>query len=749
MKNNHTQLTRLAAISLCLVMCLSALPMLAPSAAASGSGTYVWTVAGDGHYGAATNPNGEANQALVARITGDGTQRHFDNGDLVQTLTSIDQYEAIKSIYDTGLDSVPYHVSIGNHDYPEWLMDTFEMDRRQYTIVDGDYAWIVLDSSRMYSYMNPYSHKYLEEQLDLLRDKLVFVIAHVPQRVLQPTVSPSSVDNPYFINAIQSHAYHIGAVIFSHTHVADYQYIDGVPWVTTGSYGKATYGSPPSYVLFEVTSSGREHVITIRERGLDPEDNDHMFGPQTHTVTVPPVTITPPVDVSRVTYVWDGEGADNKASTAANWYCVDGGVINNDVLPTSGSAILFNEESPKNCTWDLAISPYSFTLEYGYTGRVIQASGLHLEIGYGGYWQWGGEFLQIGPVSVAGTTLIDNGLLIGSKNYVWDANGDVYIASGCLQKNLLSLRMSGADALLWTSPYTMRLNSLEVAGSAEIRIYSSDSSFTGFWMTSHLVVGGTLTIADGSNPCVRRYDDGTYVNTGSIRGPGELRFALYNSDGTLPALGDVSCPIVVMLTIDATRSCTMSADNDIATDTLLIVRSYSPTYSITFDPDDHNVSVSSVTVEPRSVLVGGESRITTTSWDTTAGGWEPEGSTVILRDGGTVKLATGQSFNRLEIASEDGRTASWSMTATGTVAPIVTGLRSGSYLWYLDGVEQGEIEADEHGTIALSYQSTGLHTIEVTTPMTIAMDGVYQAVGIVAVLAVLGGLFTMVGRIKL
>jgi hypothetical protein len=45
--------------------------------------------------------------------------------------------------------------------------------------------------------------------------------------------------------------------------------------------------------------------------------------------------------------------------------------------------------------------------------------------------------------------------------------------------------------------------------------------------------------------------------------------------------------------------------------------------------------------------------------------------------------------------------------------------------------------------------STGLHTLEVKpTQMTIAMDGVYQAVGIVAVLAVLGGLLTMVGRLK-
>ena len=35
MKNNHTRLTRLAAISLCLVMCLSALAVLAPSASAA------------------------------------------------------------------------------------------------------------------------------------------------------------------------------------------------------------------------------------------------------------------------------------------------------------------------------------------------------------------------------------------------------------------------------------------------------------------------------------------------------------------------------------------------------------------------------------------------------------------------------------------------------------------------------------------------------------------------------------------
>jgi len=92
-------------------------------------------------------------------------------------------------------------------------------------------------------------------------------------------------------------------------------------------------------------------------------------------------------------------------------------------------------------------------------------------------------------------------------------------------------------------------------------------------------------------------------------------------------------------------------------------------------------------------------------------------------------------------------TAGWH--AGGEQVLTIGGLRSGSYLWYLDGVKQGEVKADKDGTIALSYKSTGLHTLEVKpTSMTAAMDGLAAAVGIIAVLAVLGGLFTMIGRLK-
>lgn len=150
-----------------------------------------------------------------------------------------------------------------------------------------------------------------------------------------------------------------------------------------------------------------------------------------------------------------------------------------------------------------------------------------------------------------------------------------------------------------------------------------------------------------------------------------------------------------------------------------------------------------------TALVGGNSIITTKSWDSFNGTWTPEQSTVVLSDGGSVVLAPYQSFNRLEVASEDGRTASWTMTAAGAQAPIVTGLDAGKdYIWSIDGVEQGEVKADEHGTIALSYVSTFRHELSVgPAPMTVAMDGMAAAIGIIVALAVLGGVLGMVGTL--
>lgn len=111
-------------------------------------------------------------------------------------------------------------------------------------------------------------------------------------------------------------------------------------------------------------------------------------------------------------------------------------------------------------------------------------------------------------------------------------------------------------------------------------------------------------------------------------------------------------------------------------------------------------------------------------------------------------MAPGQKFNDIQIASDDGRTATWYMNATGTINPVITGLNSGNYLWYLDGVEQGELTADANGTIALSYESTGLHELSVVgqwedppvdDPVDDPVDGIPSLVGYGWVIAGLAG----------
>lgn len=69
---------------------------------------------------------------------------------------------------------------------------------------------------------------------------------------------------------------------------------------------------------------------------------------------------------------WNGGGADNLASTSANW--------TGSVVPPTGDSILFNNTSSKDCTWDISDVNKTFTviaIDGGYTGAVtIDATGI-------------------------------------------------------------------------------------------------------------------------------------------------------------------------------------------------------------------------------------------------------------------------------------------------------------------------------------------------------------------------------------
>lgn len=684
----NTHIKKILAISLVLVMCLSALPMLAPSASAAGEGTtYTWTAASDGHYGYWSNPTGERHDELITRILADGTQRHFDLGDLSQD-GDPSHYPDIKSKYDSM--GVPYHVVIGNHDDSAAVKATFGIPADGfYTIIDENYAWIVMPANIMYSQMTISQLTYLEAQLELLEDRLVFILAHVPQKKLQPGLGVSDVDSLQFIRIVEEHASHIGAVVFGHIHTPTVKEVNGVHYVNAGTFGSAhvntlgVYG----YMLFSVSSNGGEHTISVSYR--DVSTGDAVPGlSDTWTITTQP---------RRPTYVWDGEGSDNLASTAANWYRVVEGVVTNDVAPTSEGHVIFDATSVKSCTWDLDAAdctPYSITIATGYSGTVTQGD---VDIGIGDGW-----FIQQDGVFVANSAkrIICAGDVIQTD---MEVDGD-------FRRNLANLIMTGDGATL-SLKYDYPLRKLTVTGDIVVMRGRA----------RELVNTGTITIADWADHGASGdleivinslYTPASYYvdNQGTIDGPGMLLVRAYDVDPTIE-LGTAS-HVKLSNTFDATGSRTFVLATPIDCQRL-IIESEHATHSTTLDLDAQTMTVNTLIIGARGAMLGGEGVIRTVAWDSSAGSWTPEDSTVVLSDGGTVKLAPGQSFNRLEIASDDGRAASWTMTATGAQAPIVTGLESGSYLWCLDGVVQGEVKAGEDGTIALSYVSTGLHTLTV------------------------------------
>ncbi len=444
-------------------------------------------------------------------------------------------------------------------------------------------------------------------------------------------------------------------------------------------------------------------------------------------------------DRPSATYVWDGEGATELASEAANWYQDIGGVIVNDVLPTDGALIIYNDTSGKDCTWDMGADMvvHSLVIER-YAGQIDQNTvlttryDLTLDIG---------KFAQKNHVNVGGDTNYYNGTLTGHLSYDWTCAGNARFYKDPVVKKMM-LVMTGDDVFLTgglSPPVTVVPQKLTIEGTV---------TMSGRLNARALDVSGTLTLAEGATLLVSVFDvDHTYSNTGTITGPGAILLA--HNDHVSWDFSRLNCYIVVSAIASVTKNIVVTATSDIDARGIEVLSDHA-TYTCTLDLDEYDMRATSVTAGIHGIIQG-NGTIVTTAWDSSVGGWEPRDSTVRLTNGGFASLGAAQSFARLEISSEGQRTTSWTMSAGGWQNPIVTGLVAGGiYSWYLDGEEQGEYTADENGTISLRYLSSGLQSLEIVhDPMSEAMRSIYGVIPIVIGLAVIGGLITMVGRIKL
>lgn len=692
--------------------------MLAPPASAAGdSGTYKFTVASDGHIGYVSNPNGEMHDLLMDRVRESGSQRHFDLGDMVHADSTL--MPIVRSKYSAL--TIPYHVTAGNHDDPAMMQSVFGLASLDYTVVDGDLAIIVLDS-RNYTSGTGYpisaaQMTYLEDALNEHADKLCFVMMHVGQaRISGTNVEANNAD---FTTLMQQHSSHLGGVLCGHTHSAAHQVVNGVNYIHTGTFG-STYVTPSTtnpgygYVTVEVAPSGSGYEISVAYHDLTTGAVMSSVMDATYTISMGEIK------------VWANPTA-GKASTGS-WVTPDGSPT---TAPGAGDHLIFNTTSVQDVELDSSVKYGTILFDTGYTGTIT--TGANPE------------------VNVAGDVIRKNGIIASSATTVWSIGGDWEVSNVTpiypdFDPFTLYIRMMGDGNVFRCMDGSIRYLGIEFHGDT---LWDTNS------MASHnLLIGPdvTVTIPAGKTPVWYGVGDAPYfVNEGRIVGDGEFRIVAQYSSFDIGDIGRVECTVGVRVSglwsFPEDATITMIDDWRDVVGPIYIMSG--KTQKLVLDANGNNISATRIDIQSGGALLGGSGTIVVSEWISTAGTWTPEDSTVVLRDGGTAYLAPSQSISRLEVQSVQS-SAEWTMATIGTVTPHVTGLMASStYLWYLDGMEQGEVVADANGTIALSYESTGLHELAVKpTQMTIAMDGVYMAFSIMIVCAVIGGVFAMVGRVR-
>src|SRR6266705_4496023 len=187
--------------------------------------------------------------------------------------------------------------------------------------------------------------------------------------------------------------------------------------------------------------------------------------------------------VAALNRTWDGGGATNNWSEAANW--------SGDVVPGSGDVAVFDGTSTKDATIDpgYAGSVAGIQINSGYTGTITHASGATLTVGGNGFVQSVGSFTGgINNIDInSGFTL--NGGTFNAPSGTLSLSSDVTIAAAATfnPKGGTVAFVNGQVFLVL--PASLTLNN--------ITINKNNSTNVLFKSTSTLVATGTVTLTDG------------------------------------------------------------------------------------------------------------------------------------------------------------------------------------------------------------------------------------------------------------
>jgi hypothetical protein len=236
------------------------------------------------------------------------------------------------------------------------------------------------------------------------------------------------------------------------------------------------------------------------------------------------VVIAPSVALAQT---WDGGGADNNWSTAANW--------SGDAVPTGTAAVTFNATSTKNCTVDNVgtWSGGALAVAAGYTGTVTQTADLTIS----SFTQAAGTY-SAGSLNISGSFTRTGGTFTQNTSTVtFNGSGVGTITDGGASFYNLVINGSGAtyslaDSVVITNNLTVTAGTLQTAKDSV-----SNLTVTGIFLVD---TNGTVIVRRSStsgNGAGQTITAGTLTITGTMQATGQGFASTIVGSSTLVAGG--------------------------------------------------------------------------------------------------------------------------------------------------------------------------------------------------------------------
>ncbi len=193
--------------------------------------------------------------------------------------------------------------------------------------------------------------------------------------------------------------------------------------------------------------------------------------------------------------VWDGEGSDNKFSTAANWV--------GDVSPGTTNDIIFNNTSTKSCSLDLSLTVDEITFSSGYTGTFYFAQDTLHATGDVDFSTGGSINGGTGAFEFTGTSAQTFIPKVGQTypEIIQNGSGGTTVSTNAFSASSLTIASGTFD--LGDATKTHSVTSMSSSGgtidfgNSTLQITSGSANFSG--LSSVTAGTGTITFTHASN----------------------------------------------------------------------------------------------------------------------------------------------------------------------------------------------------------------------------------------------------------